>query len=231
MKQLLLILALIPLTVFCQNTETVKDKKVSVGLTFSPDYCYASSGKYFSELPIFGFTSGVNLAYSVHKRITLETGILLTAKGKKTTYGLSVAYWPEGVTHYTYLYQYYADRYNYHHYYVEIPLKVNFNLLTKRTKLFITAGVSPNIYVGSKSTRIREFFSEDRLERQATYYDAELIRLNLAVIAGLGFSYDLSEDLVLKIEPTYSQSLISIDTPTKLYLHSIGLDAGLYFRL
>jgi len=231
MKQLLLILALIPLTVFCQNTETTNDKRISIGLTFSPDYCYASSGKYYSELPIVGFTSGINLAYNVNKRITLESGILLTAKGKKTTYGLSVAYWPEGVPHYTYLYQYYADRYNYHHYYAEIPIKVNFNLVTKRAKLFITAGVSPNIYIGSKSTRIREYYSEDRIEKQATYYDAELIRVNLAVIAGLGFSYDLSEGLYLKIEPTYSQSVISIDKPTKLYLHSAGLDAGLYYRL
>lgn len=40
MKSILTLLTLLPFTSFCQSTPTPVSDQFSIGLTFSPDYCY-----------------------------------------------------------------------------------------------------------------------------------------------------------------------------------------------
>jgi len=239
MKLLILLFVIIPLTSICQKTDSTKTKRFSVGVTFSADYCYRtlnsdSASKWIAdsrnnrEIPKFGFTTGVNFAYRINKRITLEAGILFSDKGEKTRKD-TLIYNPPTVQ---------TDpslpiriNYSYQYLYIDIPIKVNVNILSKRTKLYIFAGVSPNIFIIEKTISFPEY-SDGEIKRRTSTSTSEYNLINLAVIGGLGFSYDFNKYIYLKAEPTYTRSITSIThTPIKGYLYSFGLNVGLYYKI
>ncbi|MCD4746336.1 MAG: outer membrane beta-barrel protein [Bacteroidales bacterium] len=119
----------------------------------------------------------------------------------------------------------------YQYIYFNIPIKAQYYILTRKAKLFLTAGLSPNIFLVQKTTLIFEY-SDGHTETNTSTGSSELTTINLTAIAGFGFSYDLTSKLFLKIEPIYRQSLTSIiNAPIKEYLYSVGLNTGFYYRL
>lgn len=233
------LLAIIPLTVFCQQPDAKKTIKIAIGITFSPDYCYRTlipnaSSKPIAdardtlEIPRFGYTTGLNLAIKINKRITLETGILYSDKGEKTkTYtvdeivpqGQINPFVPRKITFY------------YHYIYLDIPFKLNYYLLNNRTRIFLTAGISPNIFLTCKTKSTTEY-KDGHTTTHTSTSSSDYRIFNLSIIAGAGLSYDLTSKLYFNIEPTYRRSITSIvDAPIKTYLYSIGLNTGLYYKL
>ncbi|HZY25308.1 MAG TPA: outer membrane beta-barrel protein [Bacteroidales bacterium] len=239
MKLLLTLLTLIPLTLFCQNPATPKKVEFSIGLTFSPDYCYrtlktdgsiaiykwAAESRDTFEIPKFGYTTGLNFAVKFNKRFSLETGLLFSDKGEKTKRLSDLhAIKPDSTmpTAVTFIYRYI---------YIDIPIKVNFYILTKRAKLFVMAGISPNIFLSQKTTSIIEYRDGHKNTDNSWHHEGYTI-IDLTVIAGLGFSYDLSNKLSFSLEPTYRRSITPInDGGIRSYLYSIGLTTGLYYKL
>jgi len=235
MKKLLIFsLTFLPLISFCQNSDTPNAKKIAIVLTFSPDYCYRTlksdaSSKWIAdsrdtfEIPKFGYTAGLNLALNISKRITIETGLLYSDKGEKTKkYDLI---WgqpnPDLPIKNTFIY---------HYIYLDIPIKINYYLFTQRAKLFITAGISPNIFITQKTTSILEY-SDGHTKTNSSTADNGFSKIDLTFIAGFGVSYDLTNRITLKIEPTFRRSIIPISTaPVKEYLYSMGLNTGIYFK-
>jgi len=241
MRLLFTFLTIIPLTTLCQNIDTIETKKLSIGLSFSPDYCYRilkpdASGKWIAEsrdsleIPKFGYTSGLNIALQINKRITLETGFLYSDKGEKTkTFSPN---WmtssgqpdpdpslPTKITSF------------YHYIYLDFPIKANYYLLTQGVKFFLTAGISPNIFLKQRITSIYEY-NDGHTSSKSSSENSGFAKINLAFTAGLGLDYDLTKKLNLKIEPTYRCSITTIiDAPIKGYLYSIGLNTGLYYKL
>lgn len=129
-----------------------------------------------------------------------------------------------------FIFQKFLKRDKYQYFYIDIPIKVNFNLLTKRAKLYITAGISPNIFIIQKTNSLLQYDDGHTKKETQTAQDFSII--NLTVIGGIGFSYDITEHLYIKIEPTYRRSVTSIiDAPIKGYLYSVGLNTGFYYKL
>lgn len=241
MRRLLILLTFIPLTTFCQNTDTIVTKKLSIGLTFSPDYCYRilkpdASGKWIAEnrdtreIPKSGYTTGLNLALNISKRITLEAGLLYSDKGEKTKTNAPIWVTSSGQpdpdpalpTKITFIY---------HYIYLDIPIKANYYLLTKRVKFFLTAGISANIFLKQRITSIFEY-NDGHTSTKSSSGNNAYEKINLAFTAGLGLGYDLTKKLYLKTEPTYRHSITPIiDAPIKGYLYSVGLNTGLYYKL
>ena len=238
MKLFLIFLTFFPLTIFCQSTDTTKTKRIAIGLTFSPDYCYRklspdATSQWIAdsrdnlEIPKFGFTTGLSLLFQLNKRLTFETGLQYSNKGEKTkSYSLT---WntPSGQpdpalpTKNTFIY---------HYNYLDIPVKVNYNILTKRLKFFVSGGISTNVFLFQKTTSILEY-SDGRTETNNST-GSGLSRINFAVLAGLGINYDLTSRLTFRIEPTYRRSITSIiNAPIKGYLYSAGINTGIYFKL
>jgi len=94
MKIILTFLILFPLITFCQNKDTLKTKRIAIGIVFSPDYSYRtlkpnSSSNWIAEfrnsleIPKFGFTTGLNFLLQLNKRLTLEAGLQFSNKGEK----------------------------------------------------------------------------------------------------------------------------------------------------
>jgi len=239
MRLFFTLLTLIPLTVFSQVNDSTPSRKFSFGITFSPDYCYRTlksdtSVKWLTdsrdslEIPKFGFTAGLNLALKINNRISLETGLLFSDKGEKTKefalFGITPSGQPDpdqptkcsSVFHYSY---------------IDIPVKVHYYLLTQRAKLFLSAGISPNVFLSQSVTSTFEY-SDGHTTKTTSAGNAGFTGINLTVIAGLGFGYDLTNKFYLKIEPEYRRSITSIvDAPMKVYLYSIGINTGLYYKL
>jgi hypothetical protein len=236
---LLLTLAVLPLTLWCQNTDTTKPGRISIGITISPDYGYrvlntSKSSTWIedirdtTEIPKFGFTAGIDLAFRINKRISLEAGLLYSDKCYQTknitlvdlnTSGQPDTLFPA------------IAKSTYHYIYLEIPIKINYYLLTKRAKLYLTGGISLNILLAQKSN-LKVEFKDGQNETYKSTVTSGFRTINLAALAGVGFSYDVTKRIYFKIEPVFRCSMTPIfHAPIQEYLYSIGLNTGLYYRL
>lgn len=240
MKLLFTLLALIPLAIFCQNTNPTKKVDISIGFTFSPDYCYRTlkadassvSAKWIVdsrdtfEIPKFGYTTGLYVALRFNKRISLETGLLYSNKGEKTKRLSNLhAIEPDSTLPI-------AISFIYGYIYIDIPIKFNYYVLVhKKAKLFVMAGISPNIFLTQKTTSILEY-KDGQKNTSNSWHQQDYAIIDLTIIAGLGFSYDLTNKIYFSLEPTYRRSIIPInDGGIISYLYSIGLTTGLFYKL
>jgi hypothetical protein len=150
MKELIVLLGMLPLVVFGQDTTGTG--KVLVGITYSPDYCYrtlrsdtsvqfVADVRNTSEIPVFGFTTGLSLVFQTEKRWTFETGIQYSRKGMQSKkadliWGQPDPSLPTKVS------------INYRFDYLDIPFKVGYSFAQIGNKLsfFASAGISANIF-------------------------------------------------------------------------------------
>src|SRR5688572_23856516 len=156
MKKLLFTLfTLFAFDSFGQTPEIKPPAKLAIGFTFPPDYCYRTlstdsrlqwiaDSRNEREIPKFGFTTGANILYTLGNRVSLESGLLLSNKGEKLK--------EEFINNP----EFYADangvsplswRHTYHYLYLDVPSKINYYLLTGKVKLFISAGISTNLFL------------------------------------------------------------------------------------
>ena len=218
---------------FGQTSDVVSTKKISLGVIFSPDYCYRSLNSETSnqwivdsrdsiEIPKYGFTTGLSLLLEPWNRISFETGLHYSNKGEKTkTIELYPAEpGPALPTN--------RIRFIYHYYYLDIPIKVNYIVLKGKVKIFVSAGFSTNIYLYQRTKVI--FDGSD--ETSSSSSSGELSRLNFAVLIGGGIDYIINNRLNFKLEPIFRRSITPIvDAPIKQYQYSIGANFGLYYKL
>jgi hypothetical protein len=242
MRRLFIFFIFFPLTAICQNTENTEiktTKNLSVGFTFSPDYSYrilepSGSSEFISkfrdtiEIPKFGYTTGLNFAWNINKRITLETGLLFSNKGEKTKKHsptwITSSPEPDPALPSTI-----SLVHNY--IYLDIPIKANYYLLRQRVRLYLTGGVSTNLFITEVTKEVNEF-NDGSTSTYRSWGNNGFSRINLAFIVGAGFEYELTNKSYLKIEPIYRRSITSvIDAPIKGFLYSSGLNIGLFCNL
>jgi hypothetical protein len=239
-KTLLVILCLAPLALFCQLSGFSKAKKFAIGLVYSPDFCYriaTADASYRStrdfyntvEIPKFGYTTGLNFLWQLNKKFSLEAGALYSDKGYQTKqeplsnglYGGNFVNQPDNAV---------SGSFVYHIQFLDIPLKVNYYLLRTGVKLFLSGGLSTNIFLGEKDTYTVTYGDGHTTTRELTPYSTPSA-INLSVVAGIGISFHISRQLLVRIEPVYRQSLTPLSySPIKYYLYSAGLNTGLYYR-
>lgn len=236
LKNLTLALTLIPVTFFGQNESQPTSKTQAVGFTFSPDYCYRilvpdaetkalAEFRDLSETPKFGFTAGFNYALKLHKRFTIEASILYSEKGEKLKLESTVL--PtnpdDPITSVIFLSRT-------HYLYLDVPVKLNYFITTKKVKFFVSGAISPNLLLTEK-TFFRAIYENEKLPISRGFGDNGFSRINLSFTAGLGLTYDLSDKFYLKVEPTYRRSINSIISgPLEGYLYSVGLNTGFYYN-
>lgn len=236
LKNLTLALTLIPITFFGQNESQPTLKTQAVGFTFSPDYSYRilvpdaetkslAEFRDLSETPKFGFTTGFNYALKLNKRLTLEASILYAEKGEKLKLESTVL--PpnpdDPITSVIFLSRT-------HYLYLDVPVKLNYFITTKKVKFFISGAISPNLFLTQK-TFFRAIYENEKLPISRGFEDNGFSRINLAFTTGFGLTYDLSDKFYLKVEPTYRRSITSIISgPLEGYLYSVGLNTGFYYN-
>jgi hypothetical protein len=243
MKQLFsLLFVFIQLVAFGQADDSDKENKISIGIIYSPDYCFRILKPDDSEMAKFmvdyynttqshtiGFTSGLSLNYKLNKKIQFESGILLSEKGYKDKRGY------EGIHQYDpYPYRVYSTTYDYL-YFIEIPLKVNYFVTSKKIKIYFTGGVSNSIFF--KSGIIIKDTYADGTEKTINHKfrpRSDIKNINLATTVGFGFFYSFTNRLSIRVEPTCRYFLTSDtknSTDIKEHLYSFGINTGIFFNL
>jgi hypothetical protein len=239
-RALMVALLVYPLLLAGQPDEMTPFTGFYLGLSFSPDYCYRTlrhDGNGYNaslvkindslSIPKFGFTTGLNIVIVINKKFSVESGLLYSNKGYKTK-TLSN---PEG------LYDNFPDEINPvklrdigHFIYLDFPVKLNYFILNQKLGIYSTAGISPNLFLSRKVIRKVEFRDgkSDQFNHSSEY---DLSTINLTMIIGVGFKYDLSEKIYLRTEPVFRRSITPIkDFPIKTYLYSFGLNTGILFK-
>lgn len=234
---------------YAQTPDSLKTKKWAIGLSYSPDLCYRI--KYTSrmsnyngetEKPKAGMTAGINFLYKLMDRVGIETGILYSTKGQKV-YSPSVNWInPDGsgnydgsIPNYTpgLSYKSAERKSTYTYKYLEIPLKISWYAINNKFKLYPSIGVSANIFLGKKTVSEYNFNEGGSAAKTTTDYDPKNIpAADMAVLVGVGLSYDVSKNIFIKAEPVYRQFVRPlVDSPISGSFYSFGLNAGVYFRI
>lgn len=207
----------------------------ALGLIFSPDYCYRtlkpnSSGNWIAdyrdtlEIPKYGYTIGIIMLFKLNNRINLEIGLQFSNKGEKTKQWDLHPFQPDPAIPK-------KIKFTYSYLYLDIPIKINYNLMNKRFKVFISPGISTNIFIAYNSTSFLEYEDGNTGKISSTSFSG-FTRVNIAILAGLGLDYGLTKNLNFRLEPIYRQSITSIiDAPIKAYLYSFGINTGIYYKL
>jgi lipopolysaccharide assembly outer membrane protein LptD (OstA) len=159
--------------------------------------------------------------YQLSKRFTIESGVLYASKGFK----MDNAWWVTDDGGFA------LDTGKiYHNYrYLDVPLKVNFNLTTKKIKIFISAGVVFNIFIN------RQFKFKGKKDFEDTSRDL-LSPFNFSAVGGLGMDYAINQRWGLRIQSEYQQMIDStsdeseFSSPFNERLYSYGLNLGMSYR-
>ena len=153
-----------PIILQCQETDN-NLSKFSLGISFSPEYSYrilkAKEDKYEGLVamsdsmvePKFGFTTGIQIRYDILKRLSIESGIQFTDKGSRMTVSNFVAAEPddpvlenlESVTTVEKIY------------YIEVPLKANYKIISGKFSLSFFDGLSANLFLDNKTKSILKY--------------------------------------------------------------------------
>jgi opacity protein-like surface antigen len=248
MRFLLLILTFSTYVALAQQPTSEKPKKWAIGLSYSPDFCYRVSYEKSSlsalsnidEKGKLGFTAGANILYQLLDKVGIEFGILYNTKGEKvhaeafSWYAPATNYDPSipnsGQSEYITSPE---TKTNFSYQYLEIPLKVNVYLFSKnKLKLFPSIGCSANIFMGKKTATTFIYEDGHKEKNVSREYDRKNIPgSEFALLVGVGASYDLSERLFVKLEPSFRTFIRPlVDSPISGTFYSLGANAGIYLK-
>jgi opacity protein-like surface antigen len=217
-----------------QSADSIQLKRFKAGIVYSPDYCYRllnyhSSNKQVqnlrndNETGTFGYTTGLDIKIDLTSKIILESGLLYSIKGEQTkNTGLE---WATPNPDFPI-----KSKTQYQFKYIDIPVKVNYLLGGKKVKIFVSAGVSVNVFSEKKTNVISEFANGHKISENSVI-DLGYLKFNLAGLLGFGIKYDLTKKISLFVEPVCRPFINSIvvDKNAKEYPYSIGANVGVYY--
>lgn len=211
--------------------------KLALGLNFSPGYAYrfiwlskdASSFTHKvkemfddSEEGKFGYTAGLDLSWFPVKRLTIESGIWFSNKGFDLKWiELSGTAWEPD--------PYDKARVRFSLGYVSVPLKVNFNIITSPVTVFVSAGVTADYLLYSKSKTVI-VYTDGHQETRTGDNRQGLKDFTMSGMGSVGVEYTFLKHLRVRFEPTYMMNLIKIGSgDAGTYLWSVGGNVGFYY--
>lgn len=241
MKYFVLMIFLLPAAVASgQNFRAGKApsdfRKIQFGINISPDICYRtlindSENEFIKEyrdgieIPKAGYSAGMSLAYHIGKNFGIETGIQYSNKGLRTKMveiDDSSLERPDAAV---------PEKHglidNFH--YLDIPVKANFFLGTKKLRFVAGAGIAVNFLVKSSHTSIKVF--PDRTDKTTHSHNEVFRKMNLSPFVSLGIDYKLNDKINIRVEPTFRYGILKIIDSPSAHLFSGGVNIGCYFGL
>jgi nitrogen regulatory protein PII len=233
--RIILLIFLIAITIagFGQNAAT-RPKKFSIGVNFSPNYSNyiykADEEVQFiveevkeHKKPGFDFNTGISFVYVVYKRIEFETGVQFSRQSLWLKNVIIVDNDLDSLG---------KSNGALHHYCLGMPLKINYHILDRKLSIYGTGGISLNLYLDSRTVMHLEY-NDGRHEKQVSQEQIDQVNhITIALIAGLGFDYDLGNRFTLRFEPLFRYSLQPLaDAPIKWFNYSIGGQFGVLMKL
>ena len=243
-KQLFVILlGFFPLFLLGQNQDSTQtNRKFSIGLTISPAIAYRSmyaigEGKNNDflvnysiplldslESPTVTYSFGLDFSYRINKHLAVVSGVYYSKKGYEIDEIFIVDY--EGVGD--------IGSVKIYNNYIDVPLKVNFYILSKKLQLFLIAGISGNIFINQQDkVKITGKETETITHTQRS---TNISTFNMSIIGGVGIGYRVSKKITIQLQPQYQRFLNSLyrksygGNQLKEVLYSYGIDASVYYQ-
>lgn len=225
----LIILFTSSLLSYSQDSTLTNKKKLYLGLTVSPDFSYrnTSNNYYFTEETAkLGYTIGISSRLNITKKISIESGLLLSNKGYKNNFsGLTFGDMIDPRRGFIYNTQNTPRKveYIYSYYYLDIPIKAAFTFGQRKIHFFAAAGITPNILIKTTEKSIITYQNGDT---DNDSHDAlfNYNRFNLSPTVSVGLS-KITAKSILKIEPYFSYGILKIiDALTTAYLWNCGIN-------
>lgn len=222
MKKVLFVALFFPVIVNAQDTTQVttqKNKRVFIGVNFSPDYC---SGRLtnpilnnlgLKAIPKFGYTSGINVCYVITKHISIEAGVQYSKKEYFVKTDLTFGDMIDRRR--GFVYNTNTNNPNIYHY-LDIPLKANFVFGKKKLRLISSVGLTTGVFLNATSSSF--------------FVGSNYSRINLSPTVSCGIDYKMNHRMCLRIEPTLRYGILKVsnDLATQ-YLWNAGLNISYYF--
>jgi opacity protein-like surface antigen len=218
---------------FGQTPDSISTGKITLGLNFSPDYCFRQlqagsaqdaivKNRDSIDIPKFGYTTGVSLLYQLKDRIFIESGIQFSDKGEKTKAIELDPLEPDPLLVSNQV------SFKYHYYYLQLPVKVNYMFTSGKVHFFVSSGFSFNFFLNSRT--VMKFEGTDKTSESDSRQD--ISTFNIEFLLGGGIDYSINKRLNIRLEPIYRQSVIPlVDAPVKQYQYSLGANTGVFYKL
>jgi hypothetical protein len=225
---------------FAQGGVTPKNssiRKVSVGISSSPDYCYRTLYNNDSswssdfvitqrngyEVPKIGFTTGLQLGFGLTRHLELATGLTYSNKGYRTV--IMDLTWippdstrPERAQHW----------YSYHH--ADVPIIINMMAGSGSMRLLVTAGVVVNMmFSANKVSKLQ--YADGNTERLRANQGFDFNRLNISPALGIGVDFGINDHLGVRVAPTIRYGILKIiNSPVTGRLWNVGVNVSCYLK-
>lgn len=207
--------------------------RLSFGITISPDICYraldASGEEITGDIVIqregyekskVGITAGLSLLYRLNDSWSLESGIHYSDKGEQTErFSIFFVGDPN-----------FSDvAFRYHYRYIDIPLKANYFVRQGNTRLFVSAGVIPSIFIDHTVTTFDYNGNDDPEKSTSSGQDLEPMLFSWT--GGMGVHHRVSDALSIRAEVVHRRAINSmVDAPIKHFPISTGLQLGIFIQ-
>lgn len=230
-----------------QDSIPTKTSKFSIGIAVSPEMGYRSFNPTNKgekndflmnvskplldslESPKFCYSVGIYSTYQLSKRFSLELAVYYANKGYKIDeITFTTVNDPEksGTGSIFYNYRY-----------IDVPLNVNFYIINRKFKFFVSTGITANVLINQKSIVKSDEFDVSIFNERNKAFRNNTAPFNMAFNGSLGLEYELSQHVTLRLQPHYQRFLTTIDTSkwindeytVKLYNYGIRLGASYHF--
>lgn len=215
-----------------------QNKKLKIGLLFSPDYCNRkivntaadpSLNSVIDELDKINgykisYTAGFTFEYAIDKKYSLGTGIQYSDKGFQIKLPVTTADHPDGIG---------FGHLVYHFRYIDIPLMVYRHIrLNDKNRLNAGLGLGNSFNIGNYG---KFYFTDDNSNTHITRNSETGINMKKyfpCLLISAGFEHQINERFSFKVEPILRQSMLSMNNDRiKYFLNSLGLNLGVSAKL
>lgn len=216
---------MISMLVKAQETEETFNK-YQIGVNFSTDYSKIIPNTFLlDEQGKIGFTTGINGVYNLNKNIGIELGVQYANKGERTK-KMTLTLIDDNTNNQIVKNNSYIIH---NENYIDIPVKVNYSLGSKKLKFLSSLGISTNIYLNS----VYKTYLENELYSKNNLQISEFKSVCLSGIGSLGVGYKFNSKSLLKFEPTFRLSIFNIVNSSSINYSIVnpGLNIGYYYSL
>jgi hypothetical protein len=195
--------------------------EIADGFFTSNDHSMSGSVDFWNEffLPKISYTAGFDFLFLINQRFTFQSGLHYSNKGyrmKKTYFtdmnGVSLD--PEAI----------KASFNYH--YLEVPLKINYNVNFDKFKLYFSGGLITGFLTEINSTNIAYYQNGDKERTTTSAMSDDATRINLSPTIGTGFDFFINSKMTFRLEPMAKFSLLKLhpDANARPHLWSAGIN-------
>ena len=239
MKPILSLVILIFALSYAFGQDHKKDsKKIQLGINYSPDYNYRtltinnkSQGatqvkdiRNKTESPKFGYTSGLQIAWTFHPKLALNIGLQYSNKGYKLKEK------PRAISESDLLddQHYFATRFKYSFHYIDFPLSISYLIGKKRMQMVASIGVTTNIFIKECLSIFRNTKSNQFDIHLPSHYKYN--KFNLSATIGCGINYHLLSKIDVRLEPSFRYQLLKvINSDLSAHLWNFGMNTAILY--